>query len=449
MKPNGNFRYLMILIMLTTVNFVFAQVEIVLKPGPDDGKDAYINSYYGSKNGSTQSFIAAAWTYGSIEGIGRSFILFDLPVLPEDYTNFKAELNLWYDYSSQHVGHGGDNGCKLERVTGEWSENEVDWYNQPSVTNLHAVYLDSSLTNNQSYPEIDVTQLIKDMYEDPGNSFGLRLSLIEESIYRSMILASSDHPDEMIRPSLIISYDTCYLPEKSFSYETNNFNCQFYYDDPSVTSWLWDFGNGYGSVIQNPSYYYIESGTYNVCLQVENSCGTRIICDSIVICDELIPAFTFTIENMNVEFTNQTIGGRQYYWDFGNGFFSTLENTEFQYENAGEYQVCLFATNRCRTESYCNLVQIYKSQLNIDSNDWSEKILIYPNPARDEFYVKTGQVAINKLEIYNLQGVLVETTNFDQMKDDYRLSLRDKSAGLYFIKIFSDNGTLSRKLIVL
>lgn len=439
----------MILIMLTTANFVSSQVEIVLQPGPEEGEDAYINTFYSSGNGSTQSFIASAWTYGGVEGIGRSFIQFDLPVLPEVYTNFKAELNLYYDYSSQHVGHGGDNACKLERITGEWSEYEIDWYNQPSVTDQNAVYISASATSDQSYPDIDVTSLIKDIYDNPDNSFGLRLSLVDEFIYRSMILASSDHPDEMIRPSLIISYDTCNLPENSFSYETNNYNCQFYYEDVSVTSWLWDFGNGYGSVLQNPSYYYLESGTYNVCLQVENSCGTSIICDSVVVCDELIPAFTFTIENMNVVFTNQTIGGWEFYWDFGNGFFSTLENTEFQYENAGEYQVCLFATNKCRTESICNSVQIYKSQLNIDKFDWSDGIQIYPNPAKDEIFVKTRQVAINKLEIYNLQGVLVEKTNFSQMKDDYRLSLQDKSAGIYFIKIYSINGTLTRKLIVL
>jgi PKD repeat protein len=449
MKPSGLLRYLLILIMITSVNFVFSQVEIVLQPGPDEGKDTYINTFYSSGNGSTQSFIASAWTYGGVEGIGRSFIQFNLPVLPAEYTNFRAELSLYYDYSSQHVGHGGDNACKLERITSDWYEYGIDWYNQPSVTNQNAVYLSASATSDQSYPDTDVTLLIKDTYENPDNSFGFRLSLVDEFIYRSMILASSDHPDEMIRPRLTIRYDTCYLPENSFSYETNDLNCQFYYDDPSVTSWLWDFGNGYGSVLQNPSYYYLEAGTYNVCLQVENSCGSRIFCDSVVICDELIPAFTFIIENMNVVFTNQTIGGWEFYWDFGNGFFSTLENTEFQYENAGEYQVCLFATNQCRTASICNLVQVYKSQLSIDKPDWSNGIQIYPNPAKEEIFVKTGQVAINKLELYNLQGVLVEIVDFDQLKDEYRLPLQGKNSGIYFIKIYSNNGTMTRKLIVL
>jgi len=136
--------------MLTTANFVFSQVEIVIQPGSDEGKDAYINTFYSSGNGSTPSFIASAWTYGGVEGIGRSFIQFDLPVLPEQCTNFRAELSLYYDYSSQHVGHGGDNICKLERVTEEWSEYGIDWYIQPSVTNQNAVYLSASATSDQS-----------------------------------------------------------------------------------------------------------------------------------------------------------------------------------------------------------------------------------------------------------------------------------------------------------
>ena len=41
------------------------------------------------------------------------------------------------------------------------------------------------------------------------------------------------------------------------------------------TSWLWDFGDGNGSTVQNPTHTYAAGGTYQVMLTAGNSCGTR------------------------------------------------------------------------------------------------------------------------------------------------------------------------------
>jgi len=41
----------------------------------------------------------------------------------------------------------------------------------------------------------------------------------------------------------------------------------------SITSWLWDFGNGDSSVLQHPLYVYEEPGVYSVTLTVSNSAG--------------------------------------------------------------------------------------------------------------------------------------------------------------------------------
>ena len=43
------------------------------------------------------------------------------------------------------------------------------------------------------------------------------------------------------------------------------------------TSWSWDFGDGGASTIQNPSYTYTKSGSYNVSLAVNNSTGSNSI----------------------------------------------------------------------------------------------------------------------------------------------------------------------------
>lgn len=452
MKTNGKFKLIISLLFLISIKIVSAQVEIVLKPGPEDGKDAYINTFYTSGNGSTQSFIASAWTYGGVEGIGRSFIQFELPELPSNYSNFSAHLNLYYDYSSQHVGHGGENASKLERIIQQWNEFEIDWYNQPMVDNSEAVFLPTSETIDQDYPDIDVTQLVLNMFSSPDQSFGFRMSLINEQIYRSMILASSDHPDEMVRPSLVIRYDTCSMPINNYSYETDYQLCHFYYDDPSVTSWNWDFGNGYGSTLQNPMYYFNGPGTYFVCLQVENECGSLLICDSVMICNELVPDFNFIVEEMNVNFSNLTQGGNTFYWDFGNGFFSFLENPEFQFNDSGDYNVCLSVTNNCNTSTICKIVSITSSTItNIDktdSNDLESQVLLFPNPAVGEIYIKTNGLQINKIEMVDYLGSILFVSHPESNQDQYRLSLPNICSGFYLLRLTSESGIFTKKIII-
>jgi PKD repeat protein len=52
------------------------------------------------------------------------------------------------------------------------------------------------------------------------------------------------------------------------------------FDDRSVnfpTSWLWDFGDGYGSTEQNPVHVYRVQGMYTVSLTASNSAGSSTI----------------------------------------------------------------------------------------------------------------------------------------------------------------------------
>ncbi|MBK9450818.1 MAG: PKD domain-containing protein [Bacteroidetes bacterium] len=41
----------------------------------------------------------------------------------------------------------------------------------------------------------------------------------------------------------------------------------------SITSWLWDFGDGHTSTAQNPTHTFAHHGVYNVCLTIHDSHG--------------------------------------------------------------------------------------------------------------------------------------------------------------------------------
>ena len=260
--------------ILLLIQLPKAQVTIEIQPGPDNNQDVYLNSVNFTASPHVQSLIASAWTYWGSEGYGRSFLRFDLPEIPPSATNFSASLKLYHDPTAVHLGHYGSNAAYLKRVIEDWNPAQLNWTNQPEVSDKNAVLLQESGMPEQDYI-LDVTDLITDFYQYPEASFGLRLKLIQEELYASLVFASGDHPDASIRPKLVITYDTCnqLLPDY-FSYESNGLACQFEYAESNYSFIEWNFGNGYGAHIQNPLYYFPKPGTYEVSLTEVNEFDT-------------------------------------------------------------------------------------------------------------------------------------------------------------------------------
>lgn len=181
-----------------------------IKPGPDKGKDAYINLTNYSPNGDEESLVASVWTHGGEPGKGRFLIDFHLPELSGEKELIRAELNLYHNPSSGHQGHtrlGGSNEIVIQRITEPWDENTVYWYNQPQTTSENEAYVNPSNLADQHYLNIDITNLMNDILANPDEGFGLFVKLIDESaMYRSVVFGSSDHSDSSLWPSLDIYY---------------------------------------------------------------------------------------------------------------------------------------------------------------------------------------------------------------------------------------------------
>jgi len=122
------------------------------------------------------------------------------------------------------------------------------------------------------------------------------------------------------------------------------------------TSWNWDLGNGTLSNLQNPTTAYLNSGFYTVSLTVSNgfTSNTKIVTNYINVNPS--PQVFFTVNDSTltcppktVQFTNQSIlgavGPATYFWDFGDGSTSTLQNPTHTYINGGNFTVTLSVTN--------------------------------------------------------------------------------------------------------
>ncbi len=116
-----------------------------------------------------------------------------------------------------------------------------------------------------------------------------------------------------------------------------------------ISSWLWDFGGLAQSNDPNPSFTFAEAGDYIVSLRVggEFNCFYTVS-KTVTVIEGPAPSFTVddACQGTTMQFNNTSTGQvSSYFWDFGNGITSTLENPEIQYDADGQYLVALTLTN--------------------------------------------------------------------------------------------------------
>jgi PKD repeat protein len=122
----------------------------------------------------------------------------------------------------------------------------------------------------------------------------------------------------------------------------------------SADSYFWDFGNGNTSTLVNPTTVYIAPGSFTVTLIAINSLSgsrdTLVVSNYIFVPTTPIADFTASVltgctNSNNFTFTNLSIDGASYVWDFGDGNTSTLANPSHTYTTPGIYTVKLIAIN--------------------------------------------------------------------------------------------------------
>jgi PKD repeat protein len=349
-------------LLITLSGFTaLSQQTIYLQPGPE-GKDAQIWSYQPDMNiGTSPKFLCSGWTHNGEAGINRGLIDFDLSMIPPGRTIVDAKLSLYFVcLEPTFFGHTGENDAYLQLIDEPWSEETVTWNNQPFTTTYKEVYLPPSTDPYQDYTDIDVTPLIRTLYEEPESYHGMMLRLINEYPYTCLLFASGDYMDTVeMRPFLQVTYIDCTPPSVSFEYETEGLSAAFTGTCPSALTWHWDFGDGDTSNLQNPEHTYLQQGFYEVCLTVWDTCYFSSTCQTIEVCTgPPAVAFSYVQEDMTILFDNQTPDAQYFHWDFGDGDTSNLANPSHTYDEIGLYQACLTAWNSCGTDSTCQLVDV-------------------------------------------------------------------------------------------
>jgi len=133
----------------------------------------------------------------------------------------------------------------------------------------------------------------------------------------------------------------------------------------NITDWLWSFGDGTYSDIQNPSHLFPVAGLYTVCLMISNPdtanyCWDKF-CDTIYvnIVHDCEADFSVVLDSLNPDpntyfFYDQSTGNPDsWLWLFGDDSLSTDQNPVHKFATSGEFHICLLIAETDSTGTLC------------------------------------------------------------------------------------------------
>ena len=159
----------------------------------------------------------------------------------------------------------------------------------------------------------------------------------------------------------------------------------------SISSYIWNFGDSTAtSNAVNPVHIFTDPGTYNETLiAVSNNGCTDTITQQITVFPNPVPAFSYSqaagCGPLTIYFTDSSYVSSgnimSWFWDFGNGLTSTMQNPSTVYTASGTYGVSLTVTtnNGCtETIQMPNIITIYPSPEAIFTPDPAIAPITYP-----------------------------------------------------------------------
>jgi len=148
---------------------------------------------------------------------------------------------------------------------------------------------------------------------------------------------------------------------------------------PNITGsvWIWNFGDG--TTItggHNVTHQYAQSGTYYVCVQVNQGSSVNCsFCDTIIVGNNsnCQASFNYQINPNGVyQFIGQFLpvtSATQWYWNFGDSTYSNLQNPSHTFPAPGVYNVCLtVSSTTCPPITVCQTVVVQASNIGCNAH---------------------------------------------------------------------------------
>ena len=168
--------------------------------------------------------------------------------------------------------------------------------------------------------------------------------------YSVTLVASNAAGNSSVTQTDLIHVGT--VPSAGFTATTAGATLTLDNQTTGATGYTWDFGDGMGSSLEEPTHTYSADGVYLVTLYAKNACGTDTFTQTVLVLTPPTAAFAAAVTQgcapLTVEFTNSSsVNSVAFNWEFpgGNPATSTEQNPTVVYNTPGVYDVQLTAIN--------------------------------------------------------------------------------------------------------
>ena len=247
----------------------------------------------------------------------------------------------------------------------------------------------------------------------------------------------------------------------------------FFNTSSNAITYLWEFGDGTTSILENPTHTYANPGNYSVTLTAFGPTGSiySVVNDQIAVLSSPlanIQAFPelITQSNDTVYFADNSLDAWSWDWDFGDpssgsNNFSILQNPTHIYTENGNYTVSLVVTaaNGCRDSiSIPGFITVdidSSASLSISGSKYeNESFYVYPNPFGTTINVLIKSKTSSKISynLYDFSGS--KTISKSEYKPNYinetttiEIPASKLTNGIYFLSIESESNRSLIKLV--
>jgi PKD repeat protein len=210
------------------------------------------------------------------------------------------------------------------------------------------------------------------------------------------------------------------------------------------TNWQWFFpgADTTSSNLQNPTNIcYSSYGSFDVTLIACNNNG----CDTLVIPgfinEHQNPAVPAITSNADTLFSTPAYA---YQWFDSSGAIAGANGAFYVYQQPGVYYVIVSDSNGCATAS-----NIIGTGIN-DHEMLQDYVMINPNPSGGKFEIvlPRGIKANATVEIYDVQGRMVDRIECGLGTKKLMLDVSLHSGGIYFVEVLTDHAVYRNKVII-
>ncbi len=246
--------------------------------------------------------------------------------------------------------------------------------------------------------------------------------------------------------------------------------------------YTWDFGDGTGSNLENPTKTFATGGMKVVWLSIYDSSticsamyvdtfvlATAPLCEaSFSLAMDTTTPFLFYILNTSVIRPTSA-----FFWDFGDGTTSSLMTPTHTYSSFGTYYVCLTVFDPICTSTYCDTIGMdstgrllktgafgfktldYTTQSTLTgmnpANEITQNMQIHPNPTSGEFTINftsetimEGTIQIADITGKTLQTSMLNTSIGDNIKT---IDISSLKPSIYFVHVTTATGYKVFKIV--